>query len=64
MGDSQGFVKILLFSLTVYFFAKQFILYKRFKARGVYDKPSMTLAKEVYYLRKGFREAKKEFMND
>jgi len=50
--------------LTVYFFAKQFILYKRFKARGVYDKPSMTLAKEVYYLRKGFREAKKEFMND
>lgn len=59
-------VRCFLLFVVVYFFGKQFILYRRFKKRGLYEKEqeNPTLFVSMYKIRKGYKQAKKEFMNE
>ncbi len=64
MDFSEGLVRFLLWVFVIWFFAKQFILYRRFERRGVYKNQRPGAIKQFYYLRKGWREGKKEFFSE
>lgn len=59
-------VRVFLIYAVVHFFGKQLILYRRFKKRGLYDKEqqSPNLFVSMYTIRKGYKQAKKEFINE
>lgn len=64
MDIPEVIARILLVVFVVWFFGKQFVLYRRFKKRGLYDEDRPSFLKELYYLHKGYRQAKKDFIRE
>lgn len=57
-------MELFLWAFVIWFFSRQFILYKRFERRGLYDDQEPGTIKKFYYLRKGWNEGKKEFFSE
>jgi hypothetical protein len=64
VDSSDWLARVFLGFLVVWFFTKQFILYKRFERRGLYDNQKVGNLKRLYYLRKGWNEGKREFFSE